>query len=128
VLSYTPAAPRRPPAAVVLLRASDVFERRLAIPGSISVLLFGLAAAWPTGWATSSANLWLWASLILFLALVPAIPLYHLPARRRRDAAAAGQLTPQLQAALNDRGVLACRVIEFVVVVVITVLMVVKPF
>jgi hypothetical protein len=121
------------PAIVALLRASDVFERRLAIPGSMLVLLFGLLAAWRTGWAAAGANLWLWISLVLFLALIPAIPLYLLPARRRRDAAAAaaaasGQITPGLQAALNDRGVLAYRAVEFVVVVVITVLMVLKPF
>lgn len=121
------------PAVVALLRASDVFERRLAIPGSTLVLLFGLLAAWRTGWATSGANLWLWISLVLFLALIPAIPLYLLPARRRRDqavaaAAASGQITPALQAALDDRGVLAYRAVEFAIVLVITVLMVVKPF
>jgi hypothetical protein len=122
------------PAVVALLRASDVFERRLAIPGSTFVLLFGLLAAWRGGWARlEGGNYWLWVSLALYLALIPAIPLYLLPARRRRDlalaaVAAAGEMTPELRAALADRGVLIYRAVELVVVVVITVLMVLKPF
>jgi hypothetical protein len=65
-------------------------------------------------------------TLFVLLHVLSAIRLYLLPARRRRDEAVAtapdrGQITPGLQAGLDDRGVLACRAIELVVVVVITV-------
>ena len=124
-------------AVVALLRASDFFERRLAIPGSMLVLLFGILVTLGGPWgrlAAAGANAgWLIASVVLFLALIPAIPLYLLPARKRRDAAAAasaaaGEITPALRAALDDRGVRLYRAVELAVVVIITWLMVAKPF
>ncbi len=125
-------------AVVALLRASDFFERRLAIPGSMLVLVFGLLVTvggpWGRQLTAAGANLgWLIASVVLFLALIPAIPLYLLPARKRRDlaveaSAAEGQITPALRAALDDRGVRLYRAVELAVVVVITWLMVAKPF
>ena len=124
--------------AVALLNASHVFERAFVIPGSELVLLFGALAGWRAGWPLlgflqgARAN-WLLVSLVLFLSLIPFIPLYLIPARKRREQAAreaiaAGQITPALQAAMNDRGVAAYRAYEFVVVLVIVVLMVAKPF
>jgi hypothetical protein len=125
-------------AVTALLRASDFFERRLAIPGSMLVLLFGILVTVGGPWwrlaSAAGANAgWLIASVVLFLALIPAIPLYLLPARKRRDlaveaSAAAGEVTPALRAALDDRGVRLYRAVELAVVVVITWLMVAKPF
>jgi hypothetical protein len=124
--------------ATALLRASDFFERRLAIPGSMLVLLFGILVTLggPWGRLASAGGVgigWLIASVVLFLALIPAIPLYLLPARQRRDAAveasaAAGEITPALRAALDDLGVRLYRAVELAVVIVITWLMVAKPF
>jgi hypothetical protein len=125
-------------AALALLDASETFERRWVIPASMAVFVFGLLAAWARGWPLfgflqgAPAN-WLLVSFVLYLALVPAIPLYLLPARRRRAAAAsaalsAGAVTPALAAALRDPGVRAYRAIELAVVVVIAVLMITKPF
>ena len=126
------------PSVTVLLRASDFFERRVTIPASMLVLVFGLLAAWGSGWPVlgflqGGHTNWLLAALVLYLAPMPAIPLYLLPARRRREAAtaaavAAGQVTPELRAALDDRGVLVYRWIELGVLVVVLTLMVTKPF
>jgi len=125
-------------AVTALLRASDFFERRLAIPGSMLVLLFGifvtLGGPWGRQVTAAGAGVgWLIAAVVLFLALIPAIPLYLLPARKRRDAAveastAAGEVTPGLRAALDERGVRLYRAVELAVVVIITWLMVAKPF
>jgi hypothetical protein len=102
------------------------------------VLLFGILVTAGGPWwrlaSAAGANAgWLIASVVLFLALIPAIPLYLLPARKRRDlaveaSAAAGEVTPALRAALDDRGVRLYRAVELAVVVVITWLMVAKPF
>jgi hypothetical protein len=125
-------------AALALLETSEWFERRLVIPASGLILLFGVLAAWRGQWPLlgflqGAGSNWLLLSLVLFFALVPAIPLYLLPARQRRAQAAQaalaqGAVTPALAAALHDRGVIAYRAIELVVVVIITVLMVTKPF
>jgi hypothetical protein len=124
-------------AVIALLRASDFCERRLVIPGSGLVLLFGIlvtvAGPWGRLLATGVGGGWLITSIVLFLALTPAIPLYLIAARKRRDAAieasvSSNQVTPGLRAALDDRGVRLYRAVELAVVIVITVLMETKPF
>jgi uncharacterized membrane protein len=123
---------------VALLRASEYFDRMMVIPGSMVILVLGLLAAWQGGWpvlgfiAGSDSN-WLLVSLILYLSLVPFVPLYLVPRRKIRNAliARAGaedQLSPELTAALNDAGVLAYRRAELVVVIAVAGLMVTKPF
>jgi hypothetical protein len=54
------------------------------------------------------------------------------PRRRRRQAAlreavAAGRITPELRAALDNRGVQRARAIEALLIAAIVVLMVLKP-
>ena len=126
------------PGALALLQLSEWFERRLVIPVGAPILLFGVLTAWQAGWPLfgflqGAASNWLLVSLILLFAPAPTIPLYLLPARRRRtqaaeQAAARGEITPELSAALHDRGVLTIRTVEFVGVVIITILMITKPF
>ena len=126
------------PSALALLQLSEWFERWLVIRTGTPLILFGVLAAWQGGWPIfgflqeANSN-WLLVSLILLLAPALFVPLYLLPARRRRtqaaeQAGARGEITPELSAALHDRRVLALRTVEFVVVVVITILMVTKPF
>ncbi len=111
--------------AYALLQLSDQFERRLVIPGSMAVLLVGLLTAWVAGWPLlgvfqgATAN-WLLVSWVLFLSPMPLIPLYLIPRRRLRaqvaeQALAQGQVTPELTAALNDRGVMQARLLELLV-------------
>jgi uncharacterized membrane protein len=123
---------------LALLGASDHFDRLMVIPGSMVVLVLGLIAAWQGGWPIlgfieGADSNWLLASLVLYLSLVPFIPLYLAPRRKARNALverarAEGALSPELIAALNDPGVLVFRRAEFLVLLVVTVLMVTKPF
>jgi hypothetical protein len=124
--------------AYALLQASELFERRMVIPGSMTVLIFGLLAAWQQGWPIlglfqGAATNWLVVSLLLYLALLIPLPLFLIPRRKVRaaaakDALAAGAITPALTAALHDRGVFLFRTGELVIMAVIIYLMVAKPF
>ena len=72
-------------------------------------------------------------SLVLYLSLIPQIPLIFIPRGRIFDAALAdarqrGSVTPELTAAFHDRGVAFARTYEVVVVGIIVALMVLKPF
>jgi uncharacterized membrane protein len=78
-----------------LLQASEFFERRLVIPGSMAVLFTGVLLAliqgWPMfGFLQNARTNWLLISIVLFLATVPAIPLYLIPRRKQRAQAAEG--------------------------------------
>ncbi|HZP21133.1 MAG TPA: DUF2269 family protein [Bauldia sp.] len=121
-----------------LLRAAEFFERRMVIPGSEAVFVLGLAAAWAAGWPIlgfieGAVQNWLLVSLVLYLALIPFIPLLLVPRRRTRTAAldaalAAGRVTPELAAAVADPAVRNFRLAELAVIVIIAILMVAKPF
>lgn len=124
--------------AVTLVKLSDFFEQRMVIPGSSAVLLFGVLTAWLQGWPLfgflqgATAN-WLLVSLVLYLGPTPAIPLYLIPRRQQRAKAAEaalaqGKITPEFTAALNDKGVSLYRTLELIIVAIVTLLMVTKPF
>lgn len=121
-----------------LLQVSEFFERKMVIPAGGAVFLLGLITAWLQGWPIfgflqgASSN-WLLVSIVLLIALLPAIPLYLIPRRQQRakaaeEALAQGTVTPELTAALTDKGVITYRMVEFTIAVVITILMVTKPF
>jgi uncharacterized membrane protein len=114
------------------------FERWLVIPSSWVILLFGLVAALLNGWPLlgffqgSQAN-WLLVSLVLFLSMIPVIVFIFLPRgrifeRALEDALRQGSVTPNLRAAFADRLVAIAHVYEVVVVVLIMILMIAKPF
>jgi hypothetical protein len=121
-----------------LLRLSDRFERVMVIPGSQAVLVFGLLTAWLQdqpllGALQDARSNWLLVSLALYLGLIPIVMLLLVPRRKRRlcaieAALAHGAFTSELHAALADKVVIASRAIELLVVGVILVLMIVKPF
>ena len=53
-----------------LLKASEVFERRMVIPGSMAVFLMGVLAAWAGGWPMlgflqGAPTNWLLVSIVL---------------------------------------------------------------
>jgi hypothetical protein len=110
----------------------------MAIPGSQAVLLFGLITAWLQGQPLlgvlqGARSNWLLVSLALFVSAIPLIIFVLAPRRKRRantlDAALArGTITPELRAALADRAVIRSRVVEFLIVALILVLMILKPF
>ncbi len=121
-----------------LLQASDFFERSMVIPGSMAVFLLGLGTAWAQGWPLfgflqGARTNWLLLSIVLYLLLMPPLPLYLIPRRKQRarameEALAEGKVTPDLLAAATDKGVIAFRTYEITIVVLITILMVTKPF
>jgi hypothetical protein len=72
-------------------------------------------------------------SLLLFLTIIPLVPLVFLPKGKVFDAAftqavEAGRITPALTAALHDPVVDAAHVYELAIVTVVILLMVTKPF
>jgi uncharacterized membrane protein len=122
-----------------LMRLSEWFERVLVIPAYFGVLVTGVLTAWQAGWPVWSALThpgtpkWALVSMLLFLSPWLAIPTYLAPRRKQRaqalaDALRQQRMTPELSAALRDRGVLLIRRAEFVMTAFVLVLMVAKPF
>lgn len=122
-----------------LLQVSDFFERYAVIPVSMAVLLFGLIVTWMQKWPLfgflqGSTSNWLLVSFILFVGISAVIGPLGLGARRKErtraveEALAQETITLRLMAALHDRVVLRFRAVEFMIVVVILILMVIKPF
>jgi uncharacterized membrane protein len=123
---------------VQLTQLAGWFERWLVIPSSWIILLFGLIAALHNGWPLlgflqgAQAN-WLLVSLVLFLSIIPVIIFIFLPRGRvfgqaLEDALRQGSVTSNLQAAFADRLVAIAHVYELVVVFLIMILMIAKPF
>jgi len=121
-----------------LVTLAHVFEIRFVRSATFAVLIAGLIAAWARGWPIlgflqgGQAN-WVLASLLLYLTIIPVIVFVFVPRGRvfrlALDAAVAeGRVTPQLKAALADPAVAAARAYEQAMIVVLTFLMVVKPF
>lgn len=122
-----------------LLQVSEFFELYAVIPTGAAIMLFGLILTWMQKWPIfgflqgSSSN-WLLVSFILFVGGSAVIaPLRLIDRRRQRtraleQALVQGTITPELTAALNDKVVKRFRSAEFIVLVIILVLMVTKPF
>jgi uncharacterized membrane protein len=126
-------------AAHALLQVSEFFERYAVIPVSVAVLTFGLILTWMQKWPLlgflqGSPSNWLLVSLILFIGISALIGPLGLGARRRErtrameEALAQGIITRRLMVALNDKVVIRFRTVELVILVIIIVLMVMKPF
>ena len=123
---------------VQLTELAGWFERWLVIPSSWVILLFGLIAALLNGWPLlgflqgAQAN-WLLVSLVLFLSIIPVIVFIFLPRGKvfqqaLEEAQHRGSVTPSLQAAFTDRLVALAHMYELVVVFLIVILMITKPF
>lgn len=121
-----------------LVAVAHVFEMRFVRSATFAVLIAGLIAAWARGWPIlgflqgGQAN-WVLASLVIYLSIIPVIVFVFVPRgrvfRQALDAAVAeGRVTPALRIALSDPAVAAARVYEQVMIVVLTLLMVLKPF
>lgn len=122
-----------------LLQMSEFFERYAVIPVSVAVLVFGLVITWIQKWPLfgslqgSPVN-WLLISFLLFIGISAFIAPLGLVARRKerdralKEALAQGEITLRLLAALNDKVVIRFRIVEFIVLIIIVILMVTKPF
>jgi hypothetical protein len=120
-----------------LLRLSDRFEQ-VVIRGSLLVLVLGIATAIVQGrpflGPLQGARIdWLFASLVVYLSIIPLIPFVFLPRGRAfavelEAANAEGRVTERLAAAFRDPVVFAGHVYELIAIVVVFVLMIAKPF
>src|SRR6478672_7834725 len=115
-----------------LIGAADVFDRFFVIPGSIAVLVAGLIAMAATHLRLADET-WLLVALILLLSIIPLVPLVFLPRGKvfeaaLGDAVTVGEVTPALRAAFADRAVAGARWYERIVIAVVIILMVTKPF
>lgn len=117
----------------LLLPVADRFEK-MVIPGSIAVFVLGiltmLAQERPL---FQEGGYWLLTSVLLYLSTAVLVPAIFLP--RGRDferalegARKTGQVTQELVTAFRDPAVAFARTYEAVVVAVVVVLMVLKPF
>ena len=110
------------------------FDRLLVIPGSMAVLVLGLAAVWAEHLdVTASGNRWALAALLLYLSIMPFIPLVFIPKGKIFDAAlsdavARGEITPGLTSSLLDPLTRTARTYEWIAISFVVLLMVVKPF
>jgi len=110
------------------------FDRLLVIPGSMAVLLLGLTAVWVEHLdITASGNRWALAALLLYLSIVPFVPLVFVPKGKVFDAALSdalerGEVTPELTSSLHDPLTAVARTYEWIAIAIVVVLMVVKPF
>jgi uncharacterized membrane protein len=122
-----------------LLQISEFFERYAVIAASVAVLVFGLIVTWMQKWPLfgflqSSPKNWLLVSFVLFVGISAFIAPLGLVSRRKErtraleEALAQETITLRLMAALHDKVVNRFRAVEMVVLVVIIVLMVTKPF
>jgi hypothetical protein len=117
---------------------ASFFERASVRPASFVVLATGLLAAWGRGWPPlgilqGSPIQWPLVSLVVYLTLIPIVIIVFLPRGRifrsaLEGAKREGRITPELRAALTDPIVTAARGYEVSMIVVLTVLMVAKPF
>ena len=125
------------PAMLTLTKAARPFERIVIVIGAIAGVL-GVGAAIAQGrpflGPLQGAGVdWLFVSVVLVVTTFPLPPLVFLPRGRVFEAAlgeavAAGEVTPALRAAWRDPVVRATHVYELVLVTVILVLMLTKPF
>ena len=122
----------------ILVRLAGYFERWMVIPGSLAVLGFGLITAWLQRWpilgsAQGSQTLWLLVSTLLYLSMIPLVKFVFLPRGKifenaLESAVNTGTVTSALTATFRDRAVALAHVYELVATLVITLLMVLKPF
>lgn len=113
-------------------------DRTMVIPGSNFVLVFGVILAlmlkWPIfGFLQGADQNWLLVSNILLVVIMIIVPTVFLPHNRQldsllQDALAQGRVTPDLRTALNDQKNRLAHYAEEILVLIVTALMVLKPF
>lgn len=121
-----------------LMTAASAFEIGMVRPSTLFVLVTGLITAhlggWPIlGYLQGASVNWVLAALVIYLSIIPVIVFIFVPRGRiyhkaLQEAIACGAVTPELRAALHDPAVRFARLYEMTMVLVITFLMVIKPF
>ncbi len=125
------------PAMKTLTEAAGPFER-IVIVGSPLILLFGVIAAFLQGRSVLGPLAgggvdWLFVSLLLYLSVLPLIPLVFIPRGKVFEAILAaatveGRVTPELRVAWRDPVVRVAHLYELGSVTIVLILMLTKPF
>jgi uncharacterized membrane protein len=122
----------------VLNQAAGRIESIMIIPGTNAILVFGIILALMSGlpmlgFLQGATRNWLLVSNVLLLGIAIIVPAVFLPRGRKfepllHDALAQNEITQELRAAMDDQVVRFAHLYEEVALVVITALMVLKPF
>jgi len=121
-----------------LTQVAGRLDRVMVIPGGNIVLVTGVILAfmlkWPIfGFLQGATQNWLLVSNILLLVMIVIIPAIFLPHNKKvesllQTALAEGRVTHELSTALADRKNILAHHAEEIIILVITALMVLKPF
>ena len=113
-------------------------DRAMVIPWSNLIFLAGIVLAimqkWPIlGFLQGASQNWLLVSNILLIVMIVLIPTVFIPHNKRvksllQTALAESRVTPELSAALNDKTNKLAHHAEEIIILLITALMVLKPF
>ncbi len=112
-------------------------DRTMVIPWSMMILVMGILLAlmqqWPIfGFLQGASQNWLLVSNILLIFMLALIPTVFIPHNKKveallQTALTEGHITPELNAALNDKKNQRAHYTEEIIVLVIAALMVLKP-
>lgn len=119
-------------------QAAGKIENAMVIPGMMAIMIFGvilsLIAHFPIlGFLQGAQQNWLLVANILLIGILVIIPTVLVPRGKifeplLQEALTKGQITPELRAAMNDNIVNLAHRYEEVALIIITALMVLKPF
>jgi uncharacterized membrane protein len=121
-----------------LTQVAGRLDRAMVIPGGNIVLVTGVILAWMLKWPIlgflqGASQNWLLASNILLILTMILVGSVFIPYNKKlesilQSALSEGRVTPELNAALADKMNKMAHHVEEVMVLVITALMVLKPF
>lgn len=121
-----------------LTHAATRIDRTLVIPWSNIIFLAGIVLAvmqkWPIlGFLQGSSQNWLLVSNILLIVMLVLIPTMFVPYNKRLEpilqtALTEGRITSELSATLQEKRNKLAHLAEEIIILVITALMVLKPF
>ena len=121
-----------------LSRAAGIIDMIMVRTGSSAALVLGiilaLMAGFPIlGFLQGASENWLLVSNLLLAGVIAIIPTVLLPRGKKfepilQTALARGEITPELRTAMEDRAVKVAHLYEEIAIILITALMVLKPF
>ena len=119
-------------------QAAGKIENAMVIPGMTAMMVLGvilvLISGSPIlGFLQGATQSWLLVSNILLVGVLVIIPTVFIPRGKRfepilQEALVKGQITSELRAAMNDNTVKLAHRYEEVALIIVTALMVLKPF
>lgn len=111
------------------------FDEWLVVRGSIATLITGILLTWLGHWPLVNAGLptWMLVGTVLFLVTIPLVIWVYIPRGKVfgkvfQAALAQKRFTVELRAVLADQVIRASYLYEYIMVVVVITLMVMKPF